>query len=506
MATIRHLHQEDQENRIAGDLRGRGKENLAAAADLRRSKETLLAAAAAAASDLCARSKDTLVATAMSTQTLHQKRAVLGVLHNNAHNNARNGTKPEIYKDEKHLKTIYIPVPSEPFKVYEEDSYKKEEPAFKIYEDKLEVEASVALRNSKKNEEAKAVQETTAKSDREQPALDYDAGTLDSTSTYVLCSELDKIYPVKAKALSQDSPMSVGMSLEKSLPNSSSSNNEYRTRRECNKGLRTSFFDVDEYRADIYNYLRESELLHRPKPGYMKKQPDITYSMRSILIDWLVEVAEEYRLQDETLYLSISYIDRFLSYMSVVRGKLQLVGTAAMFIAAKYEEIYPPDVGEFVYITDDTYTKTQVIKMENLILKVLSFDLTVPTHYSFLMEYCISNNLSDKIKFLAMYLCELSMLEGDPYLQYLPSHLAASAIALARHTLHEEIWPHELELSTGYYLKPLKECIAYLSRTFSNVPNIQQTAIQEKYRSSKYGHVSLLLPRSTEAVSCEDED
>lgn len=66
----------------------------------------------------------------------------------------------------------------------------------------------------------------------------------------------------------------------------------------------------------------------------MKKQPDITYLMRSILIDWLVEVAEEYRLQDETLYLSISYIDRFLSYMSVVRTKLQLVGTAAMFIAA----------------------------------------------------------------------------------------------------------------------------------------------------------------------------
>lgn len=68
----------------------------------------------------------------------------------------------------------------------------------------------------------------------------------------------------------------------------------------------------------------------------------------------------------------------------------------------KYEEIYPPDVGEFVYITDDTYSKTQVIKMENLILRVLSFDLTVPTHFTFLMEYCINNNLSDKIKFLAM--------------------------------------------------------------------------------------------------------
>lgn len=66
----------------------------------------------------------------------------------------------------------------------------------------------------------------------------------------------------------------------------------------------------------------------------MRKQPDITDNMRSILVDWLVEVAEEYKLHTETLYLAVNYIDRFLSYMSVVRGKLQLVGTAAMFIAS----------------------------------------------------------------------------------------------------------------------------------------------------------------------------
>lgn len=66
----------------------------------------------------------------------------------------------------------------------------------------------------------------------------------------------------------------------------------------------------------------------------MKKQPDITDDMRRILVDWLVEVADEYKLHTETLYLAVNYIDRFLSYMSVVRGKLQLVGTAAMFIAS----------------------------------------------------------------------------------------------------------------------------------------------------------------------------
>lgn len=161
------------------------------------------------------------------------------------------------------------------------------------------------------------------------------------------------------------------------------------------------FFEMDEYRKDILEYLKEAEIRHRPKPMYMRKQPDISHSMRTILVDWLVEVCEEYRLQSETLCLAVSYIDRFLSVMSVVRAKLQLVGTAAMFIAAKYEEIYPPDVGEFVYITDNTYTKKQVLRMEQLILKVLTFDLCVPTTSIFLNAFPVADDLSKEVKHLA---------------------------------------------------------------------------------------------------------
>lgn len=161
------------------------------------------------------------------------------------------------------------------------------------------------------------------------------------------------------------------------------------------------FFEVEEYRQDILEYLLEAEFRHRPKPLYMRKQPDISHSMRTVLIDWLVEVGEEYRLQSETLCLAVSYIDRFLSVMSVVRAKLQLVGTAAMFIAAKYEEIYPPDVGEFVYITDNTYTKTQVLRMEQLILKVLKFDLCVPTTSIFLNAYPVTSDVPKEVKYLA---------------------------------------------------------------------------------------------------------
>ncbi|PIO26358.1 hypothetical protein AB205_0092850, partial [Aquarana catesbeiana] len=159
---------------------------------------------------------------------------------------------------------------------------------------------------------------------------------------------------------------------------------------------------VQDYAEEIHTYLREMEIKCKPKAGYMQKQPDITNNMRAILVDWLVEVGEEYKLQNETLYLAVNYIDRFLSSMSVLRGKLQLVGTAAMLLASKFEEIYPPEVAEFVYITDDTYNKKQVLKMEHLVLKVLSFDLAAPTILQYLNQYFRLHPVASKMESLCM--------------------------------------------------------------------------------------------------------
>lgn len=270
---------------------------------------------------------------------------------------------------------------------------------------------------------------------------------------------------------------------------------------------RERFFEVEEYQEDILVYLKEAEKRNRPKPGYMLKQTDITYSMRTILVDWLVEVSDEYKLQGETLALAVSYIDRFLSFMSVVRAKLQLVGTAAMFIAAKYEEIYPPDVSEFVYITDDTYTKTQVLRMEQLMLKVLSFDLTVPTSLVFINSYCVMNDVPDKVKYLAMYLCELSLLEADPYLTYKPSKIAAGALALARRALDLPMWSKMLENNTGYTLQEMKDIIMDLNKTHIDAATMQPQAIQEKYKSKTYHEVATIpateLPKNTLDNMCE---
>jgi cyclin A len=253
--------------------------------------------------------------------------------------------------------------------------------------------------------------------------------------------------------------------------------------------------------------MRQEELENRAKPNYMKKQQDITGSMRSILVDWLVEVSEEYKLNVETLYLAVNYTDRFLSQMSVLRGKLQLVGTAGMYIAAKYEEISPPDVTEFVYITDDTYTKKQVLRMEHLLLKVLDFRMNTPTINCFLTHFLrflrmTQLNRSEKVESLARYLAELTLIESETYLSFLPSQIAAAAIYLAMYTLGKK-WTEQIAEQIGYDfdLSGLKDCIVAMHKSMQQAPSLPQQAIQEKYKSSRFhGVANIDAPETLELL------
>jgi len=254
-----------------------------------------------------------------------------------------------------------------------------------------------------------------------------------------------------------------------------------------------------EYAQDIFQYLLDSEEKHSAKSNYMSKQSDITHGMRSILVDWLVEVGEEYKLQTETLHLAVNYIDRFLSTMAVQRSKLQLVGAACMFIAAKYEEIYPPDVGEFVYITDDTYNKRQVLRMEHLVLKVLDFDLSVATCHIFLhkmLDMYKDEDTSDhnRLAALASYLAELVLVEGQEMLKFSASQVAAGCVAMARHTLDLEAWPDQLAMKAGYTVNDVKECFVLIHGVFSKASTAAQQAVRDKYKTTKFFSVSELSP------------
>jgi len=253
-------------------------------------------------------------------------------------------------------------------------------------------------------------------------------------------------------------------------------------------------FTVPEYSQGIYQFLKDSELRRLPKWNYMERQTDITFSMRAILVDWLVEVAEEYKLKTETVYLAVSYTDRFLSKMCVVRSKLQLVGTACMFIAAKYEEIYPPGVEEFTFVTSDSYTKKQVLRMEQLVLKVLGFDVSTPTSHEFVNQNCQMFHMSGKALYLSLYLNELSLLDGRTFLKIRPSVVAASSVVLARHTLGITPWTEAMAAQTGYSLDDLKECVVGLYEAFTAAETSSQQTIQNKYNQDKFSNVADVAP------------
>ncbi|KAH9301742.1 hypothetical protein KI387_013325, partial [Taxus chinensis] len=120
---------------------------------------------------------------------------------------------------------------------------------------------------------------------------------------------------------------------------------------------------VAEYVEDIYKFYRKTEIMSCVPPDYMSKQVEINDKMRAILIDWLIEVHLKFELMPETLYLTMNVIDRYLSLETVTRRKLQLVGLTAMFIACKYEEIWTPEINDFVSISAKEYTREHIVAM-----------------------------------------------------------------------------------------------------------------------------------------------
>nr|KYP69950.1 Cyclin-A1-1 [Cajanus cajan] len=249
---------------------------------------------------------------------------------------------------------------------------------------------------------------------------------------------------------------------------------------------------------EIYEYLRASEKIKRPSMDFMEKiQKDLNPSMRAILIDWLVEVSEEYKLLPDTLYLTVNCIDRYLSGNAMNRRQLQLLGVACMQIYnifSKYEEICAPTVEEFCYVTDNTYSKEQVLGMESDVLNFLKFGVTVPTARCFMRRFIIVAQRTCKVpllqlEYFADYLTELSLLEYG-MLKYTPSLIAASATFLAKYILlpSEKPWNPTLKHYTCYQASELRECVKGLHWLCCDGYDLP--AIREKYSQHKFKFVA----------------
>ncbi|XP_017674850.1 PREDICTED: G2/mitotic-specific cyclin-B3 isoform X1 [Lepidothrix coronata] len=247
-----------------------------------------------------------------------------------------------------------------------------------------------------------------------------------------------------------------------------------------------------EYAKEIFEYMREREEKFM-LPDYMEKQPDITGDMRAILVDWMVEVQENFELNHETLYLAVKLVDHYLVEVVSMREKLQLIGSTAILIASKFEERCPPCVDDFLYICDDAYKREELLAMEMSILSTLKFDINIPIPYRFLRRFAKCARATMETLTLARFLCEMTLQEYD-YARESPSKLAASCLLLALTMKNLGGWTPTLEYYSGYSAQDLHPLVKRLNFLLTYQPRDKLNTVRSKYSHRVFFEVAKLAP------------
>ena len=236
-----------------------------------------------------------------------------------------------------------------------------------------------------------------------------------------------------------------------------------------------------DYSRDIFNSMRCIENKFIINPSYLsRKGGQISKKMRGVLVDWMYEVNHYLNFDDETFFLTVNIIDRYLQLVNVPKHRLQLVGITTLFIASKYEEISYPFCEDYASLTDGLVTVEQIISAEATILSTLKFDVTVATPNKFLEYYFSVIDVDEAGRRFAKYLIEKVQLEYS-MLKYLPSMISASAIyVMFEHQKNPDLWPESLELLTGYKKDDLMECVTDMKDLCSK-PSETLKSIDRRY-------------------------
>ena len=267
----------------------------------------------------------------------------------------------------------------------------------------------------------------------------------------------------------------------------------------------------EEYKNDILDNLlnEERELKIIINPNYFSFQSEINDKMRAILIDWLIDVHMRFNFKEETLFITIYIIDCYLTLKKIERCNLQLLGVTALFIACKQNEIIFRRLKEYAYITDNAYTESDIINMENIILKTLNFNILFPSPLSFYEIIC--NNLGfidDSEKFnLGEFLMQ-SFYMGANSLKYSSSTIACAASYIVMKFFKMKNYQYcydskifnikdnkdlVIKQNNNYPVNIIKECAKDMCYFVGELSKNNLKASIRKFSNEKYGNVSNLI-------------
>lgn len=243
--------------------------------------------------------------------------------------------------------------------------------------------------------------------------------------------------------------------------------------------------DSDEYGADMLEHMLRMDGETLPDVDSIDIQTEIQWFMRPYLLDFLVEAHSAFQLLPETLFLTINLLDRYCSKRVVYKRHYQLVGCAALLIAAKYgdKKEKVPTIKELKSMCCSLYDDDMFLQMEWHVLSTLSWSVGHPTVDAFLKMATREAINDPEAENLALYILEIALYHRE-FVSQRSSSLALSALALARDILNRpqtrsSEWAYQYE--SGIYVD--------LSQKLGEPSNI----LSRKYASARHYNVSRIL-------------
>lgn len=253
-----------------------------------------------------------------------------------------------------------------------------------------------------------------------------------------------------------------------------------------------------EYINDIYSNLLSDEKNLKVKPnfGYMEQvQTDIDQNMRGILIDWLYDIHYKCHYKDETLYQMIWIIDTYLSMVQVPRTKLQLVGAAALLISCKEHEITFLKLHEIAFLTANAYTTEEIAKMENTILKKLSFNIIAPSQLDFYNIISKAFKFDKKQYLLGKYFLETYLISYES-VKYPASVVGVSCAYIVmkffKFINYNELYSKDF-INSSNPQKSIKEAAREICFIMKGIDSSRLSAVKNKYSTNENLNVVQLL-------------
>lgn len=253
-----------------------------------------------------------------------------------------------------------------------------------------------------------------------------------------------------------------------------------------------------EYINDIYSNLLSDEKNLKVKPnfGYMEQvQTDIDQNMRGILIDWLYDIHDKCHYKDETLYQMIWIIDTYLSMVQVPRTKLQLVGAAALLISCKEHEITFLKLHEIAFLTANAYTTEEIAKMENTILKKLSFNIIAPSQLDFYNIISMAFKFDKKQYLLGKYFLETYLISYES-VKYPASVVGVSCAYIVmkffKFINYNELYSKDF-INSSNPQKSIKEAAREICFIMKGIDSSRLSAVKNKYSTNENLNVVQLL-------------